>query len=586
MYSYKAPLEEMQFLLTDVFDAPAFWQSMSHFSDNIEIETASAILEEAAKMAEQMIFPLNRVGDETGISFTDNKVTTPLGYKHAYETFADSGWVGLCGETEFGGMGMPKMLGVLVDEMIYSASNAFALHGSLTAGAAFCIHAHGTEEIKNLYLPNLYSGRWSGAMDMTEPQAGSDLKHIQTKAQPLADGFYAISGSKIFITNGEHDLAENIIHLVLAKLPNCNGISLFLVPKYKVNADGSLGDANHVIASAVEHKMGIKASPTCVMNYDNAIGYLIGKPNRGLVCMFSMMNYERLSIGIQGLGSSQLAYQMACSYAKQRVQGHQGNKTEINNPSFPIIVHGDIRRMLLTIRTLTDAGRALAVYVGLQLDLEKHAKSDLQKQTAKAYVSLLTPVVKAFATDRGFDACVLAQQVFGGHGYIRETGIEQLVRDVRIAQIYEGTNGIQAIDFLARKVVGDNVTTLSMFFADLSKNMTSFSFVPQEQIKIMLNYFEQLLTLSNNINSKKLTQPSLLNACAVDFLNAFGYVLYGYFWLLLAEKANAANNELHIKQKLACKDFYISQILPQAIVHIKRIEAGDESIMTLNLDLF
>ena len=321
MNPYQAPLKDMQFLLENVFDATNTWQSMPNMAEMVDMDTAVAILDEASKISRDLIQPINRNGDEQEVRHLDGKVITPDGFKETYQQFSEGGWVGLCGEPDFGGMGMPKMLGVLVDEMNYSACNSFTLYSSLTAGAALCINAHATDELKEKYLPKLYSGQWSGAMDMTEPQAGSDLRNIRTKAEPLDDGSYSISGSKIFITGGDHDLTENVIHLVLAKLPNSSGISLFLVPKISVNDDGSLGEANGVTVGSIEHKMGLKASATCVMNYDNAKGFLVGRVDRGLVCMFTMMNYERLAIGIQGLGSAQGAYQMAADYAKERVQG-------------------------------------------------------------------------------------------------------------------------------------------------------------------------------------------------------------------------------------------------------------------------
>ncbi|MGL6013854.1 MAG: acyl-CoA dehydrogenase family protein, partial [Shewanella oncorhynchi] len=424
MNPYQAPLTDMRFLLEQVFDAPNTWAQLPEIAEMVDIDTANAILEEAAKISCELIHPLNRTGDEQGVLHQDNQVITPDGYKAVYEQYSQGGWIGLCGDPEFGGMGMPKMLGILVDEMAYSACNAFTLYGSLTAGAALCINAHGSEELKQAYLPKLYSGEWAGAMDMTEPQAGSDLRNIRTRALPQDDGSYAITGSKIFITGGDHDLTENVIHLVLAKLPDSKGISLFLVPKISVNTDGSLANANGVSVGSIEHKMGLKGSATCVMNFDNAQGFLIGEPNRGLVCMFTMMNYERLAIGIQGLGSAQAAYQMAADYAKERNQGIAAGGSPTGSDSDPIIVHGDVRRMLLTIRAMTEAGRALSVFTGQQLDLAKYAQDEVKAKAAR-YVGLLTPVAKAFLTDRGLDATIMAQQVFGGHGYIRETGIEQ-----------------------------------------------------------------------------------------------------------------------------------------------------------------
>ncbi|QQX78299.1 acyl-CoA dehydrogenase family protein [Shewanella sp. KX20019] len=586
MNPYNAPLAEMRFLLEKVFNAPETWAAMPAMAESVDIDTAAAILDEADKISRELIHPINRSGDEQGVRHEGDKVITPDGYKAVYDQYAEGGWVGLCGDPELGGMGMPKMLGVLVDEMAYSACNAFTLYGSLTAGAALAIHAHGTDAIKEQYLPMMYSGEWAGAMDMTEPQAGSDLRNIRTKAVPNDDGSYNITGSKIFITGGDHDLTENVIHLVLAKLPNTSGISLFLVPKVKVNEDNSLGDANGVTVGSIEHKMGLKGSATCVMNFDGAEGYLIGKPNRGLICMFTMMNYERLAIGIQGLGTSQAAYQMAADYAKERVQGVAAGGSPTGATSDPILVHGDVKRMLLTVRTLTEAGRALSVYTGQQLDLAKYSDNTEAKAKASRYVGLLTPVSKAFLSDRGLDAAIMAQQVFGGHGYIRETGIEQLVRDTRIAQIYEGTNGIQAIDFLGRKVTGDNLNALTEFVAEHTANINQFEHVSSVDKARVLGLFEKLLTIGREVNENKLSQPALINACAVDYLDAFGYSLYGYFWLAMSNAANDHEDNNFKRQKQHLTRFYFDKLLAKADYHLSQVAAGDASIMDIDEALF
>ncbi|QLE85546.1 acyl-CoA dehydrogenase [Shewanella sp. Scap07] len=585
MNPYQAPLTEMRFLLEKVFDAPATWAQTPALAEAVDLDTASAILEEADKISRELIHPINREGDEQGVRFEDAKVITPDGYKQAYDQYAEGGWVGLCGDPEYGGMGMPKMLGVLVDEMAYSACNAFTLYGSLTAGAALAINAHATAELKEKYLPNLYSGQWAGAMDMTEPQAGSDLRNIRTKATPNDDGSYHITGSKIFITGGDHDLTENVIHLVLAKLPDTNGISLFLVPKYKVDDNGNIGAANGVTVGSIEHKMGLKGSATCVMNFDAAEGYLVGKPNRGLVCMFTMMNYERLAIGIQGLGTSQAAYQMAADYAKERVQGIAAGGSPTGATSDPIIVHGDVRRMLLTIRALTDAGRALSVFTGKQLDLAKHGEGEVKAKAAR-YVGLLTPVAKAFLSDRGLDAAIMAQQVFGGHGYIRETGIEQLVRDTRIAQIYEGTNGIQAIDFLGRKTTGDSLAALTEFSEECLSTLQQLQSVSDKDKLALSQRFDALLSTAKYINTNKLSSPALINACAVDFLDAFGYLIYGYYSVLLADRAVGHEDQQFADIKLAVAKFYMDKLLPKVDYHLAQVDAGDRAIMQVDQDLF
>ncbi|MCF1428848.1 MAG: acyl-CoA dehydrogenase family protein [Shewanella sp.] len=583
MYPYVAPLKDMQFVLEKVFNAGEVWAGIPAMAEQLDIDTALAILEEAAKLNQEQVHPLNRPGDEEGVQFADGKISTPKGYVDVYRQYAQGGWVGLCGDPEYGGMGMPKMLGVLVDEVGYGACNAFTLYNSLTAGAALCINAHAADELKQLYLPPLYSGQWAGAMDMTEPQAGSDLRNIRTRAIPNADGSYAISGSKIFITGGDHDLTENIVHLVLAKLPDSNGISLFLVPKYQVNADGTLGQPNGVLAGSIEHKMGIKASATCVMNFQQSKGFLIGKPNRGLVCMFTMMNYERLAIGIQGLGSAQAATQLAVTYAKERLQGQAVDRSKAEAGGDPIIVHGDVRRMLMICKTLTEAGRALAVHTGMQLDLAKYAEDESIQAKAARFVGLLTPVAKAFLTDRGLDVAVMAQQVFGGHGYIRETGIEQLVRDTRIAQIYEGTNGIQAIDFLSRKIAGDNLATLKEFIAELQTVMADFS--NQQGVTDVMARFEQLLAAGEQINANKLVRPALLNACAVDYLDAFGYTLYGYYWLAMREAAAGQDPEF-VSQKGYLCDFYLQKLLCRVDPLLAQVNAGEQVTMDMPAELF
>ncbi|WP_445774088.1 acyl-CoA dehydrogenase C-terminal domain-containing protein [Shewanella sp.] len=585
MYPYQAPLKDMQFLLEQVFDAPTTWEQLPAMAETVDMDTALAILDESAKISRDLLQPLNRNGDEQGVVHSGNDIITPDGFKEAYNQFAEGGWVGLCGEADFGGMGMPKMLGVLVDEMGYSSCNSFTLYNSLTAGAALCIHAHANDELKQTYLPHLYSGQWAGAMDMTEPHAGSDLKGIRTKAEPLDDGSYAITGNKIFITGGDQDLTENVIHLVLAKLPNSKGISLFLVPKISVNADGSLGAPNGVTVGSIEHKMGLKASATCVMNYDNAKGFLVGEPDRGLVCMFTMMNYERLAIGLQGLGNAQAAYQMASDYAKERLQGVAAEGSPTGAVSDPIIVHGDVRRMLLTIRAMTEAGRALSVFTGKQLDLAKYASDEVKAKAAR-YVGLLTPVSKAFLTDRGLDATIMGQQVFGGHGYIRETGIEQFVRDTRIAQIYEGTNGIQAIDFLGRKITHDNVATLTEFVAEVNASLAELSQVNPAHKATVGQVFAELLVTANYINDNKKTQPALVNACAVDFLDAFGYALYGYFWLLMADKASNHEDKTFAAQKQYLADFYMDKLLSKSQYHLSQVNQGDKSIMAMPAEMF
>lgn len=557
MSQYQAPLTDMQFNLFDLWQAPKFWQQQSALSDQLDVDTASAILEEAAKITAELIAPQAQLADQQGVKLANGVVTTPEHYQSCYQQLCDGGWTGLAGDVEYGGMGMPKTLASLYEEMMCSADIAFSLYSGLTAGACVALNQHADENTKALYLPKLYSGEWSGTMCLTEAHAGSDLGIMRTQAVPQPDGSYRISGSKIFITAGEHDLTSNIIHLVLAKLPDApagsRGISLFLVPKFMVDANGQTCERNAVSCGSVEHKMGIHASASCVMNFDGAVGYLIGEPNKGLACMFTMMNYERLAMGSQGLGAAERAYQNALSYAKERLQGRTTGKDA--NKADPILGHADVRRMLLNIKAINEAGRSFSVYVAQQLDQAKFAGD----KKAEARANLLTPVTKAFMTDRGLDACVIAQQVFGGHGYIQEWGMEQLVRDVRIAQIYEGTNGIQALDFAVRKVAVDEGAALQLLLTEIEQALSAS---PQPALSALLNEYRQVL---EELLTKSKADAQLLPAVACDFLDLTGYLLYGYMWqqtltALDVNKHSAAF--IAAKQKTA--QFYFERILPRS----------------------
>ncbi|WP_133406794.1 acyl-CoA dehydrogenase family protein [Parashewanella tropica] len=579
MYPYHAPLTEMNFLLKHVFNAQNHWQTFPYIKDNLDLETASAILEEASKFSSERIKPINANSDRQGIAFDNGIVKTPDGFKEAYQEFAEGGWVGFCGNPEHQGMGMPKMLGVCVDEMNYSASNAFSLYNSLTAGAALCINAHANETIKQKFLPKLYSGEWAGVMAMTESGAGSDLRHIRTQAIKQNDDTYKVTGTKIFITGGDQDLTSNIIHLVLAKIKGSDKLSLFVVPKFLSDEQGHVNEQNNVKAISVEHKMGIHGSSTCVMNYEESTGYLIGSEDKGLACMFTMMNYERLSIGIQGLANGEMAYQLASQYAKEREQGSTVLISGEKCSSCSIIEHGDIRRTLLTIKTLTDAGRALAIFTGLHLDRSQYLDASEAKHSSK-FAQLLTPVTKAFFSDRGLECCVMAQQVFGGHGYVWETGIEQLVRDSRIAQIYEGTNGIQANDFLGRKILADDLNTLRLFVSEMKTNLMNFKNVPESFISSVSQAFGKLVDVAESIKSRVSKQPSALSACSVNYLDAFGYCIYGYFWLEMLEKANLVSESFFTQKSYFCQ-FYFDQVFPKVDLHLQQLEKLDS--VTLNI---
>ncbi|HFN4026865.1 TPA: acyl-CoA dehydrogenase C-terminal domain-containing protein [Pseudomonas aeruginosa] len=593
MPEYNAPLRDMRFLLNDVFDAPALWQRLPRLAERIDADTADAILEEAAKVTGGLLAPLNRSGDEEGAQWQDGAVRTPAGFREAYATYAEGGWVGLTGNPAHGGMGMPKMLAVQFEEMMYAANASFSLYSTLSAGACLALDAHGSEELKNRYLPNMYAGTWAGSMCLTEPHAGTDLGIIRTKAEPQADGSYRISGTKIFITGGEQDLTENIIHLVLAKLPDApagsRGISLFLVPKFLVGDDGALGARNAVHCGSIEHKMGIKASATCVMNFDGASGWLVGEVNKGLAAMFTMMNYERLSIGIQGIGCAEMSYQSAVAYARERLQSRAPTGPVARDKAAdPIIVHPDVRRMLLTMKALTEGGRVFSTYVGQQLDLAKYAEDQEERSQAEALVALLIPVAKAFFTDTGLESCVLGQQVFGGHGYIREWGQEQLVRDVRIAQIYEGTNGIQALDLMGRKVVANGGLFLSIFSREVRAFAAGANAELAEFVTPLLTALDLLDNLTQGIVARAGNDPREIGAASVEYLHLFGYTAYAYLWARMAAAAlrqREADPAFH-DGKLATARFYFARILPRVHSLAAAVEAGSESLYGLEAEQF
>jgi len=590
MPQYTAPLRDLRFVLHDVFAAPQLWARLPALAETVDGDTADAILEEAGKVTSSLIAPLNRSGDEEGAQWIAGEVRTPAGFKNAYATYIEGGWVGLSGNPAYGGMGMPKMLAVAFEEMLYGAGSSFALYSALSSGACLAIDAHASEELKNTYLPPMYEGRWAGSMCLTEAHAGTDLGLIRSRAEPQADGSYRISGSKIFITGGEQDLTENIIHLVLAKLPDApagaRGISLFLVPKVQVNADGSLGARNAVSCGSIEHKMGIKASATCVMNFDGATGYLIGEPNKGLAAMFTMMNYERLSIGIQGIGCAEASYQAARDYACERLQSRAASGPQApDKAADPIIVHADVRRMLLSMKAMTEGGRAFACYVGQQLDLAKFSPDADERLAAEALVALLTPVAKAFFTDTGLDSCIHGQQVFGGHGYIREWGQEQLVRDVRIAQIYEGTNGIQALDLLGRKVIANGGVALRQFTAEIRR----FAEQPGSPYAVeLLDAVERLENLSAWLQQRSAGNPHETGAASVEYLHLFGYTAYAWMWARMAAVAQAkrAEDEAFYSAKLATAEFFFARLLPRTLGLEASIRAGSAALYGLAAEQF
>jgi len=592
MADYKAPLRDMRFVLNEVFEVAKLWAQLPALAETVDAETVEAILEEAGKVTARSIAPLSRAGDEEGCHWNDTVVTTPQGFTQAYQTYAEGGWVGVGGDPEFGGMGMPKAVSAQVEEMVNSASLAFGLYPMLTAGACLSIHAHASEELKATYLPNMYAGVWAGSMCLTEPHAGTDLGIIRTKAEPRADGSYAISGTKIFITGGEHDLTENIIHLVLAKLPDApagpKGISLFLVPKFLVNADGSLGERNPVSCGSIEHKMGIQASATCVMNFDQAIGYLVGEPNKGLAAMFTMMNYERLGVGIQGLATGERSYQNAVEYARDRLQSRAPTGSQAKDKvADPIIVHPDVRRMLLTMKAANEGGRAFSTYVAMQLDTAKFSEDAETRKRAESLVALLTPVAKAFLTDLGLETTVHGQQIFGGHGYIREWGQEQLVRDVRITQIYEGTNGIQALDLVGRKIVGSGGAFYRLF-ADEIRHFTATADGQLAEFTRPLNAaLDNLDELTAWLLDRAISNPNEIGAASVEYLQVFGYTAYAYMWALMAKAAQGKEQEEEFyASKLGTARFYFARLLPRIHSLTASVKAGSESLFLLPAEQF
>lgn len=586
---YNAPLADMKFILNDVFHAEQFWQSNENLA-HVDRATAEAILEEMAKFAQNVTLPINRSGDEEGASFNNGSVSTPTGFKQAFKQYAEGGWIGLGADEEWGGQAMPKMLTVLADEMLFATNPSFMLYPLLSVGAGMALSSYASQEQKQTYLPKIYSGEWSGTMCLTEPHAGTDLGIIKTKAEPNSDGSYRITGTKIFITGGDHDLAENIIHLVLAKTPNApagsRGISLFIVPKFLVHPDGSLAERNAAAAGSIEHKMGIKASATCVMNFDGATGYLVGQENEGLAAMFIMMNYERLSMGIQGLGASEFAYQNAAQYATDRLQGRRASGAQSpNKAADSILAHGDVRRMLLNARANNEASRAFAVYVGQQLDITKFSTDAAATKVANNRVALLTPIAKAYLTDTAFDAVIDSQMVFGGHGFIREWGLEQCVRDLRIAQIYEGTNGIQSQDLIGRKTIKCGGAFIAEYIAeirDFSNGLDAdLNFIKDAT----LDAATEIEAVTQYILETAAENVEFPNSAAVDYLHAVGLLSFAYMFAKIAHAATDKEGEFY-QNKLSLALYFVQHILPELDLRIAKVKAGSEVIMNFSEDYF
>ncbi|MGJ4940079.1 acyl-CoA dehydrogenase C-terminal domain-containing protein [Bradyrhizobium sp. HKCCYLS1011] len=593
---YKAPVEDVSFLLNDVFQIDRY-DNLPGFSD-ASADVRDAIIGEAAKLAEEVLQPLNRTGDLEGCKRHDDaSVTTPKGFKEAFKQVAEGGWLGLSVPSEYGGQGLPVTLSQAVNEFQCSANMAFAMYGGLTMGATAALLVHGNEEQKKTYVPKMVAGEWTGTMNLTEPHCGTDLGLLRTKAVRQADGSFKITGTKIFISAGEHDLTDNIIHLVLARIEGApagiKGVSLFVVPKFLVNADGSLGARNGVSCGSIEHKMGIHGNSTCVMNYDNATGWLIGEENKGMQGMFVMMNEARLGVAVQGLAQSEVAYQNAAAYARERIQGRAltGAKAA-DKPADPIIVHPDVRRTLLTIRAFNEAARAMVIWTSLKSDVAHRSQDPKDRQAADDHMGLMTPVMKGYMTDMGFANAVQAQQMYGGHGYIAEHGMEQFVRDARIAMIYEGANGIQALDLVGRKLPRDGGRAVMAFFAEVGAfakehggNEAMKPFVTP--LSMALGHLQQATTW---LMQNAMTKPDNAGAAATDYLHLFGLVTFAYMWAKMTkvaqDKIAASGSTSYLSTKLTTGRFFMERVLPETAAHLARIQSGCATVMELPAEAF
>jgi alkylation response protein AidB-like acyl-CoA dehydrogenase len=594
---YKAPVEEVAFLLRDVFRLDRY-NNLPGFAEATP-DVVEAVLAEAAKFSEAVLMPLNRVGDKEGCRRNpDGSVSTPSGFKQAFKKLTEGGWIGVSAPAEFGGQGLPIVINQAVNEFFSSANMAFGMYAALTEGAAATIAVHGSAEQKNLYLPKLIAGQWAGTMNLTEPQCGTDLGLVRTRAVPQGDGSYKITGTKIFISAGEHDLAENIVHLVLARIEGApagtRGLSLFIVPKFVPAPNGELGARNAVACGSIEEKMGIHGNATCVMNYDGASGWLVAEANRGLQAMFTMMNEARLGVGVQGLAMSEVAYQNAAAYAKERLAGRALTGAKFpDKAADPIIVHPDVRRMLMSMRAFNEAGRALVMWTALKSDIAHRAADAKEKQAAEDHLALLTPVIKGVLTDGGFANAVMAQQIYGGHGYIAEHGIEQFVRDARITMLYEGTNGVQALDLVGRKLPKDGGRALQAFFAEVAAYAKERGADPAmaPYVKPVSQALGDLQQATMWFLQNALGNPDNAGAGATDYMHLFGLVALGYMWCLIAEAAaktgaggNGANDRM--AQRLATGRFFMERMLPGTATHLARIKAGAASTMALPAEAF
>jgi alkylation response protein AidB-like acyl-CoA dehydrogenase len=595
MPEYKAPVRDISFVMNELLEAEKLYQTLPGYEEATE-DLMNAIVEEGAKFSEEVLAPLNQSGDEEGCHWSEEGVKTPEGFAAAYRQYVENGWPALSAPVEHGGQGMPNLLGIIINELAGTANWSWLMYPGLSHGAVKTIEEHGDAAQKEKYLTKLIAGTWTGTMCLTEAHCGSDLGLLRTKAEPQADGSYAVTGTKIFISAGDHDMAENIVHIVLARLPDApegtGGISLFIVPKFNVNDDGSLGERNAVNCASIEKKMGIHGNATCVLNFDGAKGYLIGPPNKGLACMFTFMNTARIGTAIQGLAHAEQSFQGALAYARERLamRSLTGPKNP-DGPADPIIVHPDVRRMLLTQKALAEGSRALLYYLAMQGDIVTHGTEE-QAKAADDLMALLTPIGKAFVTESGFEAANLGVQVFGGHGFIREWGMEQIVRDARIAMLYEGTTGIQALDLLGRKVLGSGGKLLLGFasmideFCEANTDEADADFV-----NTLKAYKDEWLGLSMQIGESAMQNPDEAGAAAVDYLMYSGYVTLAYFWARMAvlarqKIASADGDASFYEAKLLTARFYFDRLLPRTLAHKQALLSGAENLMQMPEAMF